>query len=63
MLCQDIVGYLLVKILEPDREMRNRFLRFLAYQEELSELFSFGHITMKEFKELCAHDLVSGSLS
>ena len=63
MLCRDIVGYLSVKILEPDRELRNCFVLFLAYREELSELFPFGHLAMKEFKELCAHDLESGALS
>ena len=57
MLGRDIVGYLSVKILETNRELRHYFVLFLAYREELSELFPFGHFAMKKFKELCAHDL------
>ena len=63
MLGRDVVGYLSVKILETDRELRRCFVLFLAYREELSELFSFGHFAMKKFEELCAHDLKSGALS
>ena len=63
MLRRDIVGYLFVKILEPDRELHNCFVRFLAYREELSELFPFGHFAMKKFEELRAHDLKGGALS
>ena len=63
MLCRDIIGHLSVEILEPDRELRDRFVRFLAYREELPEQFPFRHLAMKKFKELCAHDLESGGLS
>ena len=50
MLCRDIIGHLSVEILEPDRELRDRFVRFLAYREELPEQFPFGHLAMKEFR-------------
>ena len=62
MLCRDIVGYLSVEILEPDREVRDCFVLFLADGEELLEFFPFGHFAVKKFEELCAHDLESGSL-
>ena len=35
-LCQDIVGHLSVEILEPDRELYDRFVRFLAHRKELA---------------------------
>ena len=55
MLGRDIVGYLSVKILETDSELRHCFMLFLAYREELSELFPFGHFAMKKVQEtLCA---------
>ena len=63
MLCRDIVSYLSVKILEPDHELRDCFMLFLADGEELSEQFPFGHLAMKEFQELCAHDLEGDALS
>ena len=63
MLGRDVVGYLAVKILETDRELCHFFVRFLAYREELSELFPFGHFAMKKFEELCADDLKGGALS
>ena len=62
MLCRYIVDYLSIEILEPDRELRDRFMRFLVYREELSEQFPFGHFAVKKFEELCAHDLESGGL-
>ena len=63
MLCRDIVGHLSVEILEPDRELRDYFVLFLADGEELSEQFPFGHFAVKQFEELCAHDLEGGALS
>ena len=62
MLCRDIVGYLSVEILEPDRELRDCFVLFLADREELPEQFPFGHFAVKKFEELCAQDLEGGSL-
>ena len=49
MLCRDLVCHLPVEILEPDRELRDRFVLFLAYREELTEQFLFGHLAMKKF--------------
>ena len=62
MLCRVIVGHLSVEILKLDRELRDRFVQFLAYREELLEQFPFGHFSMKKFEELYAHDLEGGSL-
>ena len=62
MLGRDIVGYLAVKILETDRELSHCFVRFLAYREELPELFSFGDLTMEKFEKLCAYDLKGSTL-
>ena len=62
MLGRDIVGYLSVKILETDRELRHCFVLFLAYREELSELFPFGHFAMEKFEKLRAHDLKGSAL-
>ena len=63
MLGRDIIGHLSIEILEPDRELRDHFVRFLAYREELPKQFSFGDFAVKKFEELCAHDLESGSLA
>ena len=41
MLCGDIVGHLSVEILEPDRDLRDRFVQFLAHRKELQEQFPF----------------------
>ena len=62
MLGRDIIGYLSVKILETDRELRHCFVLFLAYREELSELFSFGHFAMGKFEKICAYDLKGSAL-
>ena len=62
MLCRDIFGHLSVEILEPDRELRDRFVRFLAYRKELPEQFPFGHFAVKKFEELCAHVLEGSNL-
>ena len=62
MLGRDIVGHLAVKILKMDRELSHCFVRFLAYREELPELFSFGDLTMEKFEKLCAYDLKGRTL-
>ena len=62
MLGRDIVDYLSVKILEMDRELRHCFVLFLAYREDMSELFPFGHFAMEKFEKLRAHDLKGSAL-
>ena len=48
-MCRDIIGQLSVEILESDRELGDRLVRFLAYGKELSEQFSFEHFSMEKF--------------
>ena len=63
MLCRDIISHLSVEILEQDRELRDCFVLFLADGKELPKQFPFGHFAVKQFDELCAHDLEGGALS
>ena len=57
MVCGDILGELVVKILKPDRELGDCLLRFLAYGVELPEQFSLRDFAMKKLKEFSANVL------
>ena len=57
MVCGDILGELVVKILKPDRELGDCLLGFLTNGKKLSEQFSLWNFVMKKLKEFSANVL------
>ena len=57
MIRRDVLHKLPIEILESDRELRNRLMRFLHYSIELVEQFLLQYLSVKKFEELCVNVL------
>ena len=49
MVCRDILSELVVEILNPNRELGDCLLGFLAHGKKLSEQFSLRNFAVKQF--------------